>query len=423
MSEFERACRVLVGGVNSPVRAFKGVGGSPIVFARGEGPWIISTEGQRYLDFVGSWGPLIAGHAHPRVISAICETAAKGTSFGATCLQEILLAEKVIERVPGVERVRFVNSGTEATMSAVRLARAVTGRSKIIKFTGGYHGHADSLLVSAGSGPLTLGIPSSPGIPVEVAELTLSVRYNDLEALRRALTEYGEDVAAVIVEPVAGNMGCVPPVPGFLQGLIDEAHRVGALVIFDEVMTGFRVSPSGAQGLAGLRPDLTTFGKIIGGGLPTAAFGGKAEIMEQLAPVGPVYQAGTLSGNPLAMAAGLATLELTSEPGFYDRLEAATEKLALGIEDVAKHAGIPVVVNRVCGMFSVFFTSAKSVSSYEEVMQADTQLYAQYFHAMLTEGIYFAPSAYEAAFLNASQTKSEIDATIDAASRVFNQLG
>ncbi len=421
MSAFERAKRVLAGGVDSPVRAFGAVGGDPVFIARAEGARLYDIEGRRYIDYVGSWGPMIAGHAHPRIIEAIREAAARGTSFGAPCEAETLLAEAVIERFPAIERLRFVNSGTEATMSAIRLIRAATGRERIIKFTGGYHGHSDSLLVAAGSGALTFGVPSSPGVPAELARLTLTLPYNDLDAVRRVFAAQGDDIAGIIVEPVAGNMGCVPALPGFLEGLLEAAHQAGALVIFDEVMSGFRVAPGGAQGLFGLRPDLTTLGKIIGGGLPAAAFGGRAELMDLLAPTGPVYQAGTLSGNPLAMAAGLAALELTTEPGFYSRLEAATRRLAMGLAAAAKRAGVALTINQVCGMFSVFFT-ANPVHCHADVVAADAARYASYFHAMLEAGVYLAPSAFEAAFVSGAHTGADLDATLTAAERVFTRL-
>ncbi|MGH8274551.1 MAG: glutamate-1-semialdehyde 2,1-aminomutase [Gammaproteobacteria bacterium] len=418
MTAFERARQVLAGGVNSPVRAFGAVGGEPVFIERGEGAYLYGTDGRRYLDYVGSWGPMIAGHAHPKVVAFVQEAAARGLSFGAPTELETRLAEAVIARVPSIERLRFVNSGTEATMSAIRLARAATGRELIVKFEGCYHGHADSLLVAAGSGALTFGTPSSPGVPAALARLTLTLPYNDLDAVVRLFGEQGRDIAAVIVEPVAGNMGCVSPEPGFLEGLFDAAHAHGALVIFDEVMTGFRVGPGGAQGLYGLRPDLTTLGKIVGGGVPAAAFGGRAELMAQLAPEGPVYQAGTLSGNPLAMAAGLATLELTAEPGFYERLDAATCALTNGLQNAADEAGIAVAVNHVCGMFSLFFTEGP-VRNFKDVKRADIKRYAQYFHAMLEAGVYFAPSAYEAAFVSSAHGDEEIAATLAVAREAF----
>ncbi|MGH8224910.1 MAG: glutamate-1-semialdehyde 2,1-aminomutase [Gammaproteobacteria bacterium] len=421
MTAFERAKAVLAGGVNSPVRAFGAVGGEPVFIERGEGAYLYGAEGRRYVDYVGSWGPMIAGHAHPKVVEAVQAAAARGLSFGAPTELETQLAEAVIARVPSIERLRFVNSGTEATMSAIRLARAATGRELIVKFEGCYHGHADSLLVAAGSGALTFGTPSSPGVPAALARLTLTLPYNDLEAVVALFAEHGGDIAAVIVEPVAGNMGCVPPAPGFLEGLMAEARTNGALVIFDEVMTGFRVGPGGAQALYDLTPDLTTLGKIVGGGLPAAAFGGRAGLMAQLAPEGPVYQAGTLSGNPLAMAAGLATLELTAEPDFYETLDTHTRTLADGLREAAAEAGVAVAVNQVCGMFSLFFGD-EPVRGFADVRRADTKRYARWFHAMLEAGFYFAPSAFETAFVSSAHGEKEIAATLAAASAVFKSL-
>jgi glutamate-1-semialdehyde 2,1-aminomutase len=422
MSEFEQARKVLAGGVNSPVRAFGAVGGDPVFIERGEGPCLYGTDGKRYLDYVASWGPMIAGHAHPRIVGAVQEAAARGLSFGAPTLSETRLAEAVIGRVPSIERLRFVNSGTEATMSAIRLARAATGRDLIVKFEGCYHGHADSLLVAAGSGALTFGVPSSPGVPAALAHLTLTLPYNDIDAVRELFAERGGDIAAIIVEPVAGNMGCVPPEPGFLEGLVAEAHAQGSLVIFDEVMTGFRVGPSGAQGRYGVTPDLTTLGKIVGGGMPAAAFGGRAELMAQLAPEGPVYQAGTLSGSPLAMAAGLATLELTAADGFYPELEKRTEQLAQGLEAAAKDAGIEVTVNRVCGMLTVFFGPGP-VRSLADAQAADARRYGRFFHAMLDAGFYLPPSAFEAWFVGGAHGEADIEATCTAAREAFSGLG
>ncbi|MDN5864771.1 MAG: glutamate-1-semialdehyde 2,1-aminomutase [Gammaproteobacteria bacterium] len=421
MNEFERARKVLAGGVNSPVRAFGAVGGDPIFIERAEGAYLYGSDAKRYLDYVGSWGPMVAGHAHPKVVEAVQEAAARGLSFGAPTELETRLAEVVIERAPSIERLRFVNSGTEATMSALRLARAATGRELIVKFEGCYHGHSDSLLVAAGSGALTFGMPTSPGVPAALAHLTLVLPYNDLEAAAQLLGERGGDIAAVIVEPVAGNMGCVPPEPGFLEGLMAAARSKGTLVIFDEVMTGFRVGPGGAQRLYGLVPDLTTFGKVIGGGLPVAAFGGRAGLMAQLAPEGPVYQAGTLSGNPLGMAAGLATLELTAEPGFYRRLDETTQKLAEGLQAAAHEAGVALTVNRVCGMFSLFFAEGE-VRRFHEVKRSDAKLYARWFHAMLEAGVHFAPSAFETAFVSSAHGEKEIDATLSVARNAFASL-
>ncbi|MGA7964690.1 MAG: glutamate-1-semialdehyde 2,1-aminomutase [Gammaproteobacteria bacterium] len=421
MNEFERAQKVLAGGVNSPVRAFGAVGGDPVFMERGEGAHLFGADGRRYLDYVGSWGPMIAGHAHPKVVAAVQDTAAQGMSFGAPTELETQLAEAIIARVPSIERLRFVNSGTEATMSAIRLARAATGRDLIVKFEGCYHGHADSLLVAAGSGALTFGVPSSPGVPAALAHLTLTLPYNDPDAVRALFAERGGDIAAVIVEPVAGNMGCIPPEPNFLEGLMAEAHSHGALVILDEVMTGFRVGPGGAQGLYGLRPDLTTLGKIVGGGLPAAAFGGRAELMAQLAPEGPVYQAGTLSGNPLAMAAGLATLELTAAPGFYEALESRTNALAEGLTAAAREAEIEVIVNHVCGMLTVFFCAGPA-RRLTEAQIADGVRYGHFFHAMLNTGIYLPPSPFESWFVGGAHTEADIEATIEAAHAAFSRL-
>ncbi|MGH8161394.1 MAG: glutamate-1-semialdehyde 2,1-aminomutase [Gammaproteobacteria bacterium] len=421
MKEFERARRVLAGGVNSPVRAFGAVGGAPVFIERGEGAYLYGADGRRYLDYVGSWGPMIAGHAHPKVVEAVQKVAARGLSFGAPTELETELAEAVVARVPSIEKLRFVNSGTEATMSAIRLARAATGRELIVKFEGCYHGHSDSLLVAAGSGALTFGTPSSPGVPAELAKLTLVLPYNDPETLQALFTARGDGIAAVIVEPVAGNMGCVPPVPGFLEGLIDAAHARGALAIFAEVMTGFRVGSGGVQGLHDLKPDLTTLGKIVGGGVPAAAFGGRAELMDRLAPDGPVYQAGTLSGNPLAMAAGLATLELTAAPAFYENLAATTHRLAEGLRAAAGAAGVALAVNDVCGMFSLFFCDGP-VRSFDDVKRADTKRYACWFRAMLDAGVSFAPSAFEAAFVSSAHGDEEITATIAAARKAFANL-
>ncbi len=421
MNEFEQARKVLAGGVNSPVRAFGAVGGDPVFIERGDGPHLYDTDGRRYLDYVASWGPMIAGHAHPLIVTAVQDTAARGLSFGAPTVLETQLAEAVIERVPSIEKLRFVNSGTEATMSAIRLARAATGRDLIVKFEGCYHGHADSLLVAAGSGALTFGVPSSPGVPAALAHLTLTLPYNDIEAVRELFAERGGDIAAIIVEPVAGNMGCVPPEPGFLEGLVAEAHGQGSLVIFDEVMTGFRVGPSGAQGRYGITPDLTTLGKIVGGGMPAAAFGGRAELMAQLAPEGPVYQAGTLSGSPLAMAAGLKTLELTAADGFYTALEKRTETLASGLEAAAKDAGVEVTVNRVCGMLTVFFGPGP-VRNLAAAQAADARRYGHFFHAMLDAGFYLPPSAFEAWFVGGAHGEADIEATLTGARKAFSGL-
>ncbi len=418
---FARACELIPGGVNSPVRAFKAVGGQPRFIARGEGAHLFDVDGNRYIDYVLSWGPLIHGHAHPYVIEAITRVAAQGTSYGAPTELEVRLAQMVIEAMPAVEMVRFVNSGTEATMSALRLARAYTRRNKIIKFAGGYHGHADFLLVAAGSGATTLGIPDSPGVPAATTTDTLIAPYNSLPAVEALFSEFPDSIAAVIVEPVAGNMGCVPPLPGYLQGLRTLTERYGALLIFDEVMTGFRVAYGGAQALYGVQPDLTCLGKIIGGGLPAAAYGGRRDIMSLVAPSGPVYQAGTLSGNPLAMAAGIAQLELLQQPGVYEHLEARSAQLAEGIGAAAKAAGVPVTQTRVGSMFCTFFTD-QPVIDYTTAKTAHVERYARFFQAMLDQGIYLAPSQFEAAFLSLAHQEQEIRHTIEAARVAFAQV-
>ncbi len=422
MSLYTEACKVIPGGVNSPVRAFRGVGGEPIFFARAKGPHVWSADGRQFIDYVGSWGPMILGHADPKVIRVVQETAENGLSFGAPTAIETVVARKIIELVPSIELVRMVSSGTEATMSAIRLARGFTKRNKIIKFEGCYHGHSDSLLVKAGSGALTLGVPTSPGVPPELAAHTVTLSYNDAAQVRAAFAEIGPDVACVIVEPVAGNMNCIPPVPGFLETLREECTRHGAVLIFDEVMTGFRVAKGGAQQLYGIRPDLTTLGKIVGGGMPVGAFGGRRDIMEHIAPLGPVYQAGTLSGNPVAMAAGLATLEGIEAPGFHAKLAATTDRLVDGLRSAARRSGVPVATNHVCGMFGLFFTDAAQVTSYAEATRCDVERFKRFFHGMLDEGVYLAPSAFEAGFVSAAHTDREIDATIAAAERVFARI-
>ncbi len=415
---FARAREIIPGGVNSPVRAFKAVGGQPRFIERGEGAYLYDVDGNRYIDYVLSWGPLIHGHAHPHVIEAITRTAARGASYGAPTELEVRLAEMVIAAIPAVEMVRFVNSGTEATMSALRLARAYTRRSKIIKFAGGYHGHADFLLVAAGSGALTLGIPDSPGVPQPTTADTLIAPYNNLPAVESLFQQFPEGIAAVIVEPVAGNMGCVPPEPGYLQGLRDLTTRFGALLIFDEVMTGFRVAYGGAQQLYGVAPDLTCLGKIIGGGLPAAAYGGRRDIMQMVAPAGPVYQAGTLSGNPLAMAAGIAQLELLQQPGVYEQLEARADSLCEGLGAAARDAGVPITQTRVGSMFCLFFTD-QPVRDYASAKTSNTEHFARFFRAMLDQGIYLAPSQFEAGFLSLAHQPTEIDQTIQAAQNAF----
>ena len=423
MSLFQEACKYIPGGVNSPVRAFRGVGGEPIFFKKASGAYVTAADGRRFIDYVGSWGPMILGHAHPQVIKAVQDVAADGLSFGAPTELETQLARRVIELVPSIELVRFVSSGTEATMSAIRLARGFTGRDTIVKFEGCYHGHSDSLLIKAGSGALTLGVPTSPGVPKALANYTVTLNFNDADQVREAFREIGAQVSCVIVEPVAGNMNCVPPSPEFLETLRRECDRAGALLIFDEVMTGFRVALGGAQALYGVRPDLTTLGKIIGGGMPVGAFGGRRDIMERLAPLGPVYQAGTLSGNPVAMTAGLATLELLSAPGFHQRLQASTDNLMHRLAESAAAAGIALSTNHVCGMFGFFFTDERHVDRYAKVMACDVERFKRFFHGMLREGIYLAPSAFEAGFLSSAHSGADIDATIAAAGRVFATLG
>ncbi|GGO05741.1 glutamate-1-semialdehyde 2,1-aminomutase [Saccharibacillus kuerlensis] len=409
---FEEAKKYIPGGVNSPVRAFKSVGLTPVYIERGEGSRVYDIDGNTFIDYVGSWGPLIMGHAHPEVVQVLQETAAKGTSFGAPTLLETEMAKLVVERVPSVDIVRMVNSGTEATMSAIRLARGVTKRDKILKFEGSYHGHGDSLLIKAGSGVATLGLPDSPGVPEAVATNTITVPYNDLESVRLAFEKFGEQIACLIVEPVAGNMGVVPPQAGFLEGLREVTERHGSLLIFDEVMTGFRVGLNCAQGRFGVTPDLTCFGKVIGGGLPVGAYGGKREIMEQVAPSGPVYQAGTLSGNPLAMAAGYTTLKLLT-PEVYDRLETAGARLQAGFEKNAQEAGIPVTINRVGSMVCPFFTEGPVVN-YDSAKNSDLDLFRRYFAAMLDRGVSVAPSQFEGMFISGVHSDEDIDATIAA---------
>jgi glutamate-1-semialdehyde 2,1-aminomutase len=420
--DFQAACRHIPGGVNSPVRAFRGVGGDPLFFAHGEGPWLVDVDGKRYIDYVASWGPMLAGHAHPEVIRAVQQAAAQGLGYGAPTEIETRMADTLCQRVPSMELVRMVNSGTEATMSAIRLARGFTGRDKIVKFEGCYHGHSDALLVKAGSGTLTLGVPTSPGVPASVAEHTVTVTYNELEGITQVFESIGSEIAAIIVEPVAGNMNCIPPVPGFLEGLRALCDAHGSVLIFDEVMTGFRVGPDGAQGHYGITPDLTTLGKVIGGGLPVGAFGGRRDIMEQIAPLGPVYQAGTLSGNPVALAAGLATLELAAADGFYERLAASTERLTAGLRAAAAAAGIPFTTNQAGGMFGAFFSDAATVTRFEQVTRCDLERFQRFYHGMLADGVYLAPSAYEAGFVSSAHTDAVIDATLDAAARVFSTL-
>ena len=420
-SLFTRAQRVIPGGVNSPVRAFRAVGGAPRFIVRGEGSRIWDADGREYLDYVGSWGPLVLGHADPDVVAAVREAAGRGLSFGAPTELEVEMAELLVQLVPGLELVRLVNSGTEATMSALRLARGFTGRSRMVKFEGCYHGHADSLLVKAGSGALTLGLPDSAGVPPETAAQTLVLPYNDSAQLESTFGEFGESIACVVVEPVAGNMNLVAPRAGFLQGLRELCTRHGALLIFDEVMTGFRVALGGAQALQGVRADLVTLGKVIGGGMPVGAFGGRREIMERIAPLGPVYQAGTLSGNPVAVAAGLATLKKIQAPGFYDRLAATTRSMCEGLAAAARKHGIRFSARSVGGMFGLYFRE-EPPTSYAEVMQCDKEAFNRFFHAVLERGIYFAPSAYEAGFTSAAHSVADIAATIAAADAAFGSL-
>lgn len=419
---FTEAKRVIPGGVNSPVRSFNGVGGTPVFFDHAQGPYLYDSNGNRYIDYVGSWGPMILGHAHPDVIAAVKTMAEKGLSFGAPTEIETQMARKICELMPSMDLVRMVSSGTEATMSAIRLARGYTQRDKIVKFEGCYHGHSDSLLVKAGSGALTFGVPSSPGVPAAVAENTITLTYNDSDSVNNLFEQIGEQIACIIVEPVAGNMNCIPPVPGFLEALRSVCDRYGSLLIFDEVMTGFRVGLGGAQALYGIKPDLTTLGKVIGGGLPVGAFGGRLDVMQKLAPLGPVYQAGTLSGNPVAMAAGLATLELISESGFFERLSAQTRQLTQGLQAAADQAGIAFTTHAVGGMFGLFFNTIKNVTSFAEVMRGDQERFKRFFHAMLEKGIYLAPSAFEAGFVSIAHTDADIDQTVATTEEIFKAL-
>jgi glutamate-1-semialdehyde 2,1-aminomutase len=421
-SLYEEACRYIPGGVNSPVRAFRSVGGEPVFFRKAFGSHVIAADGRRFIDYVGSWGPMILGHAHPQVIAAVQAVAADGLSFGAPTEYETAVARRVTELVPSIERVRFTSSGTEATMSAIRLARGFTGRDTIVKFEGCYHGHSDSLLIKAGSGALTLGVPSSPGVPRALAAHTVTLDYNDADQVREAFARIGGEIACIIVEPVAGNMNCVPPKPGFLRALREVCDANGALLIFDEVMTGFRVALGGAQALYGVRPDLTTLGKIIGGGMPVGAFGGRRDVMEHLAPLGPVYQAGTLSGNPVAMVAGLTTLDLIAAPGFHTALGGTTDELMQRLAAAAAAADIPLATNHVCGMFGFFFTRETRIDSFRQVMTSDVERFKKFFHAMLDAGVYLAPSAFEAGFLSAAHSPEDIDFTVAAAARIFPTL-
>ena len=415
---FQRARQLMPGGVNSPVRAFKSVGGEPFFTDRADGAYLWDVEGKRYIDYVGSWGPMVAGHNHPKVRAAVEHAARAGLSFGTPCPAEVTMAETITRLVPSLEMVRMVNSGTEATMAAIRVARGHTGREKIVKFEGCYHGHGDAFLVKAGSGALTFGVPTSPGVPKALADLTLTLPYNDLDAARELFVEVGDQVAGLIIEPIAGNMNCIPPRAGYLQGLRELCSRHGTVLIFDEVMTGFRVALGGAQQLHGITPDLSTFGKIIGGGMPVGAYGGKREIMEKVAPSGPIYQAGTLSGNPVAMAAGLAMLELIQAPGFYAELERKTHLLVDGLRAVATDAGVPFSTNAVCGMFGLFFTSGQ-VETYTQATACDVPAFNRFFHAMLERGVYLAPSAFEAGFMSLAHSEQDIADTLQAAREAF----
>lgn len=415
---FARARALLPGGVNSPVRAFKSVGGEPFFVQRADGPYLYDVDGNRYIDYVGSWGPMIVGHNHPAVREAVEKAVRDGLSFGAPCPAEVTMAETITRLVPSCQMVRMVNSGTEATLSAIRLARGATGRQRILKFEGCYHGHGDSFLVKAGSGMLTLGVPTSPGVPASLSELTATLSYNDFDGATALFDEIGHEIACVIVEPVVGNANCIPPRPGYLQHLRDLCTQHGALLILDEVMTGFRVALGGAQAHYGITPDLTTFGKIIGGGMPVGAYGGRRDLMEQIAPAGPIYQAGTLSGNPLAMAAGLAMLELVQAPGFHERLSAAAAALCKGLEKAAREAGVPFTTNQVGGMFGLFFTDEK-VETYAQATACDVAAFNRFFHAMLEQGVFFAPSAYEAGFVSSAHDAAVLETTLSAARQAF----
>lgn len=419
---YAEAQKVIPGGVNSPVRAFNGVGGDPVFIERAEGAYLYDVDGMRYIDYVGSWGPMITGHAHPEIIAAVQQAANNGLSFGAPTELEVTMAKQVCALLPGMELVRMVSSGTEATMSAIRLARGATGRDKIIKFEGCYHGHGDSLLVKAGSGALTLGVPSSPGIPASLAEHTLTAEFNNLAEVAQLFAEFGDQIACLIVEPVAGNMNCIAPVDGFLQGLRDLCDKHQSILIFDEVMTGFRVALGGAQTRYGVTPDLTTLGKVIGAGMPVGAFGGKRKIMEQLAPIGPVYQAGTLSGNPIAMTAGLKNLEIISQRGFYAALEKSAATLLSGLQNLADKSKIPFTTSQVGAMFGLFFTDAEKVTTFAQATSCDAERFKLFFHGMLDRGVYLAPSAFEAGFISSAHSEDDIETTLEAAAAVFAQL-
>ncbi|TGG91381.1 glutamate-1-semialdehyde-2,1-aminomutase [Natronospirillum operosum] len=419
---FEQAQVVIPGGVNSPVRAFKSVGGTPVFFSHGEGARLIDVDGKHYIDYVLSFGPLLLGHSAPVILDAIREQLDRAVTFGAPTELEIRMAQKLVELVPSMDQVRMVNSGTEATMSAIRLARGYTGRDKVVKFEGNYHGHSDGLLVKAGSGALTLGEPTSPGVPADFARHTITLPYNDAAAVRACFDELGDDIATVIVEPVAGNMNCIPPEPGFLETLREQCDQHGSVLIFDEVMSGFRAALGGAQARYGIKPDLTCLGKVVGGGLPVGAFGGRRDIMAQLSPLGPVYQAGTLSGNPIAMAAGLAMLNEISKPGFQDRINTQAEKLVNGMQKAADEAGVPFTTNQVGSMFGFFFSSDQKISRYEQVMQCDVERFKRFFHGMLEQGVYLAPSAFEAGFMSVAHDDAVIEETLHAARKTFSRL-
>ncbi len=419
---FLQAQKTIPGGVNSPVRAFKGVCGDPVYFKKGSGAYLYDEDDKQYIDYVASWGPMIMGHAHPEVVKAVQDAAANGLGFGAPTQIETEMAELVCKLVPSIEMVRMVSSGTEATMSAIRLARGYTGRDKIVKFEGCYHGHSDSLLVKAGSGALTFGVPSSPGVPASLSEHTITLTYNDSEQVKQVFADIGDQIAAIIVEPVAGNMNCIPPVAGFLETLREVCDQSGTVLIFDEVMTGFRVAKGGAQAHYGITPDLTTLGKVIGGGLPVGAFGGKKVIMEQISPLGPVYQAGTLSGNPLSMAAGMKTLTLACQDGIHEQLDSKARRLVEGIIAKAREAGIPMTYNQVGGMFGLFFSDEDKITGFNQVTKSDQERFKKFFHGMLDEGVYLAPSAFEAGFVSAAHTDEDIDATIEAAGRVLKKI-
>ncbi|VAW59925.1 Glutamate-1-semialdehyde 2,1-aminomutase [hydrothermal vent metagenome] len=419
---FQQAQSVIPGGVNSPVRAFKGVGGNPVFIDRASGSYVWDTDNKRYIDYVGSWGPMVLGHAHPQVIQAVRDSAERGLSFGAPTAIETQMAERICQLIPSIESVRMVSSGTEATMSAIRLARGFTGRDTIVKFEGCYHGHSDSLLVKAGSGALTLGVPSSPGVPACLAEHTTTLNFNDIDQVRATFKASGDKIACIIVEPVAGNMNCIPPVPGFLEALREICDAHGSVLIFDEVMTGFRTALGGAQSIYHIKPDLTTLGKVIGGGMPVGAFGGRKDIMQHIAPTGPVYQAGTLSGNPVAMAAGLKTLELISADNFFENLNARVNALVKGIMEKAATNNIPMTQNMLGGMFGLFFTETEKVTNFSQATQCNVERFQKFFHGMLKQGVYLAPSAYEAGFVSAMHSDEDIQNTINAADEVLQTL-